>query len=185
MFERYTEAARRALFFARYEVTQLGVTTIEPQHILLGVLRESKGLVPRILERTNISTSTLRQQIEARTEFRERVPTSIEIPFSPATQRTLNYAAEEADRLKHDYIGTEHLLLGLLREDGSMAAELLAAGGLRLADGRTALIELMQVAQAEAEAGGSASRGCSRSGAAALAPGCCPAPAAPALSPSV
>ena len=156
MFERFTEQARRTLFFARFEVTQLGGTAIEPEHILLGLLRESKGLVMRIFQRTNISPATLREQIEARMEFRERIPTSVEIPFTPATMRALNYTAEEADRLKHSYIGTEHLLLGLLREEGALAAALLTAGGLRLEDARQAIFELLQVAQAEAEARGSA-----------------------------
>ncbi len=75
MFERFTEQARRTLFFARFEVTQLGATAIEPEHILLGLLRESKGLVMRIFQRTNISPATLREQIEARMGFRERIPT--------------------------------------------------------------------------------------------------------------
>jgi ATP-dependent Clp protease ATP-binding subunit ClpC len=151
MFERFTEAARRALFFARYEVTQLGATDIEPHHILLGLIRESKGLVPRILGRRNVSMKTLRQQIEARTEFREAIPTSQEVPFSRATKRVLQYAAEEADRLKHSYIGTEHLLLGVLCEEGSMAAELLGAAGLRLDDARDTIIELMQVQPLEGQ----------------------------------
>jgi ATP-dependent Clp protease ATP-binding subunit ClpC len=153
MFERFTEAARRTLFFARFEVTQLGALEIEPHHIVLGLIREGKGLAQRILERGHVPPDALRQQIEARSEFREAIPTSLEVPFSPATSRTLQYAAEEADRLMHRYIGTEHLLLGVLREENSMGAELLAGCGLGLDVARNALIELMQVKRAEAEAG--------------------------------
>jgi ATP-dependent Clp protease ATP-binding subunit ClpC len=145
MFERFTEAARRTLFFARYEVTQLGATDIEPHHILLGLIREPKGLVGTILERGHVSPAALRQQIEARSEFVKSIPTSLEIPFTAATKRVLHYAAEEADRLMHSYIGTEHLLLGVLREERSMGAELLVQHGLKLDDVRKAIVELLQV----------------------------------------
>ena len=101
MFERFTERARRALFFARFEVTQLGATMIEPEHILLGLVREPKGLVARIFEQSGVSTAALTVEIASRQEFRERIPESVEIPFSTGTQRLLSYAAEEADRLTH------------------------------------------------------------------------------------
>ena len=117
MFERFTEQARRTLFFARFEVTQLGATAIEPEHILLGLFREPKGLVARIFEQSGVSTAELSVEIADRHEFRERIPTSQEVPFSTETKRVLQYAAEEADRLTHSYIGTEHLLLGVLREE--------------------------------------------------------------------
>ena len=112
MFERYTERARRVLFFARYEATQLGSTSIETEHLLLGLIREGKGLTSRIFARSHLSLESIRKEIEGRTVFREKVSTSVEIPFSAETKRVLQFAAEEADRLLHTYIGTEHLLLG-------------------------------------------------------------------------
>src|SRR5678810_1458327 len=116
MFERYTERARRVLFFARYEASQLGSISIETEHLLLGLIREGKGLTSRIFARSHLSLENIRKDIEGRTVFREKVSTSVEIPFSADTKRVLQFAAEEADRLLHTYIGTEHLLLGILRE---------------------------------------------------------------------
>ena len=112
MFERYTERARRVLFFARYEASQLGSVSIETEHLLLGLIREGKGLTSRIFARSHLSLENIRKEIEGRTVFREKVSTSVEIPFSVETKRVLEFAAEEADRLLHNYIGTEHLLLG-------------------------------------------------------------------------
>jgi ATP-dependent Clp protease ATP-binding subunit ClpC len=143
MFERNTESARRALFFARYETSELGGVAIETEHMLLGLLRESQGIVARILVLWQVSAESLRRDIEGRSAFREKVATSVEIPFSAATQRALQFAAEEADRLTHSYIGTEHLFLGLLRDDSSVAGSLLTARGLRSDDVRNTVVKLL------------------------------------------
>ncbi|HXT70849.1 MAG TPA: ATP-dependent Clp protease ATP-binding subunit [Vicinamibacterales bacterium] len=143
MFERYTERARRVLFFARYEATQMGSTSIETEHLLLGLIREGKGLTSRIFARSHLSLDSIRKEIEGRTVFREKVATSVEIPFSADTKRVLQFAAEEADRLLHTYIGTEHLLLGLLREERSVAASILYEKGMRLASVREDIVQLL------------------------------------------
>jgi ATP-dependent Clp protease ATP-binding subunit ClpC len=143
MFERYTERARRVLFFARYEATQLGSTSIETEHLLLGLIREGKGLTSRIFARSHLSLESIRKEIEGRTVFREKVSTSVEIPFSGETKRVLQFAAEEADRLLHTYIGTEHLLLGILREERSVAATILYEKGMRLASVREDIVQLL------------------------------------------
>ena len=143
MFERYTERARRVLFFARYEATQLGSTSIETEHLLLGLIREGKGLTSRIFARSHLSLENIRKEIEGRTVFREKVSTSVEIPFSAETKRVLQFAAEEADRLLHTYIGTEHLLLGILREERSVAAAILYDKGMRLASVREDIVQLL------------------------------------------
>jgi ATP-dependent Clp protease ATP-binding subunit ClpC len=131
MFERYTEKARRVIFFARYEASQFGSPFIETEHLLLGLLREDKALTNRFL-RSHASIEAIRKQIEGRTPIREKVSTSVDLPLSQECKRVLAYAAEEAERLTHKHIGTEHLLLGLLREDKSFAAEILHERGLRL-----------------------------------------------------
>ena len=131
MFERYTEKARRVIFFARYEASQFGSPYIETEHLLLGLLREDKALTSRFL-RSSAALETIRKQIEAHTTMREKVPTSVDLPLSHECKRVLAYAAEEAERLNHKHIGTEHLLLGLLREDKCFAAEILHERGLRL-----------------------------------------------------
>ena len=132
MFERYTERARRVLFFARYEASQLGSISIETEHLLLGLIREGKGLTSRVFTRSNLPLENIRKEIEGRTAFREKLPPSVEIPFSQETKRALYAAAEEADRLLHNHIGTEHLLLALLRDEKSVAGAILTERGLRL-----------------------------------------------------
>src|ERR671925_570218 len=143
MFERYTERARRVLFFARYEASQLGSISIETEHLLLGLIREGKGLTSRIFARSHLSLESIRKEIEGRTVFREKVSTSVEIPFSAETKRVLQFAAEEADRLLHNYIGTEHLLLGILREERSVAASILMEKGMRLNTVRDDIVQLL------------------------------------------
>ncbi|MBI4854352.1 MAG: ATP-dependent Clp protease ATP-binding subunit [Acidobacteria bacterium] len=132
MFERYTEKARRVIFFARYEASQFGAPAIEAEHILLGLMREDKGLTNRFFRHSQTSIESIRKEIEGRTILREKVSTSVDLPLSSEAKRVLAYAAEESERLQHRHIGTEHLLLGLLREDKSVAAEILHERGLRL-----------------------------------------------------
>jgi len=131
MFERYCEAARRTLFFARFETSQLGGVAIETEHVLLGLLRDNKGLTRTIFTRAQLTYADVHREIEAHGAG-ERVSTSVEIPFSAETKRVLQYAAAEADRLHHAHIGTEHLLLGVVREEPSVAASILTRHGLTL-----------------------------------------------------
>lgn len=131
MFERYTERARRVIFFARYEASQFGSPYIETEHLLLGVLREDKALAYRFLG-PHAPLEAIRKAIEAHTPIREKILISVDLPLSRECKRVLTYASEEAERLKHKHIGTAHLLLGLLREEKSFAAELLHQQGLTL-----------------------------------------------------
>jgi ATP-dependent Clp protease ATP-binding subunit ClpC len=139
MFERYTEKARRVIFFARYEASQFGSPYIETEHLLLGLLREDKALANRFL-RSHAAVESIRKQIEGHTTIREKVSTSVDLPLSNECKRVLAYGAEEAERLNHKHIGTEHLLLGLLREEKCFAAEILHERGLRLSTIREELV---------------------------------------------
>ena len=143
MFERYTEKARRVIFFARYEASQFGSPYIETEHLLLGLLREDKALSNRFL-RSHASVESIRKQIEAHTTIREKVSTSVDLPLSNECKRVLAYAAEEAERLSNKHIGTEHLLLGLLREEKCFASEILLERGLRLSNVRDELARTTQ-----------------------------------------
>ena len=143
MFERYTERARRVLFFARFEASQLGSPVMESEHLLLGLIRDGKGVTSRLFADHEVSLADMRREIEGRAVFRESLPTSVEIPFSAEFKRILEHAADEAVRLLHNYIGTEHLLLGILREDASPAARMLTARGLRLQPARDALEKML------------------------------------------
>ena len=129
MFERYTEKARRVIFFARYEASHYGSPYIETEHLLLGLLREDRTLAKRFLGEVN-SEGGIRAEIERHITSRERFSTSVEVPLTLESKKSLNLAAEEADRLGHRHIGTEHMLLGLLRVEDSLAGKILAARGV-------------------------------------------------------
>ena len=83
MFERYTEKARRVIFFARYEASQFGAPAIEPEHLLLGLMREDKTLTGRFFPRAQVSIESIRKEIEGRTLLREKISTSVELPLAP------------------------------------------------------------------------------------------------------
>lgn len=139
MFERYTEKARRVIFFARYEASQLGSCRIETEHILLGLLREDKALASQFFPGAEMVTEGIRKEIEGISSGGAKVSTSVELPLSDESKRVLSHASEEAQNMMSAYIGTEHILLGLLREEASVAAVLLAEKGLRLQHVRSEL----------------------------------------------
>jgi ATP-dependent Clp protease ATP-binding subunit ClpC len=143
MFERYTERARRVIFFARYEASQLGSNSIETEHLLLGLIREGKGLTSRIFSKSHLSMESIRKEIEGRALYRDKVSTSVDIPLSSESKRVLGYASEEAERMLHNYIGTEHILLGLMREEKSVAAGILGEKGMRLTSVREDIVQLL------------------------------------------
>jgi ATP-dependent Clp protease ATP-binding subunit ClpC len=130
MFERYTESARRALFFSRYEASELRRLSIETEHLLLGLLRGVRGLTRDLFADAHLSYDEIVEKMQTTTG--EKLAVSVEIPFSEQTKRALHAAAEESDRLGHAYIGTEHLLLGLLGDEHSVAGSILATHGLHL-----------------------------------------------------
>ncbi len=135
MFERYTENARRAIFFARYEASQFGSPLIEAEHVLLGLLREDpvtlNNLVPELTQ------GAVRKKIEDRGAIPPKTSTSVDLPLSDEAKRVLIFAADEADGLGDKHIGTEHLLLGLLRTEKSFSAQLLQQYNSKLPEMRT------------------------------------------------
>ena len=142
MFERYTEHARRVLFFSRYEVTQLGTDAIEPVHLLLGLIRDDGHVAARILHAAHLSPRLVREEIERGSTPPSPVPLSREVPFSRSSKAVLEFAAEEAGRLGHPDIGTEHLLLALLREGDPTVASMLSRHGLELSAVRAEVVRL-------------------------------------------
>jgi hypothetical protein len=152
MFEYYTEKARGTIFFGRYEASQFGSPYIETEHLLLGLLREDKALANRFL-RSHAAVESIRKEIEGHRAPGEKVSTSVDLPLSHDCRRVLAYGAEEAERLNHKHIGTEHLLLGLLREEKCFAAQLLGERGLTLDSVR----KQVQQSESPLAQGGSAS----------------------------
>jgi ATP-dependent Clp protease ATP-binding subunit ClpA len=147
MFERYTEKARRVVFFARYEASQLGSNSIGTEHLLLGLIRENTGLTARIFRERKVPTGAVRAAVEGRSLQHEQVSTSVDMPLSAEAKSALAHAHEEAELLHHEHIGTEHLLLGLLWVPDGMAAEVLAQYGLRLARVREDLVGFFRQTQ--------------------------------------
>jgi hypothetical protein len=131
MFERYTERARRVIFFARYEASQFGSAAIESEHFLLGLIREDEKGIQRFLP-SSTSIEAIFSQIEDQVPIHEKTPTSVEIPLSDECRRILSNTAEESIGLGRPHIDTSHLLLGILREGNCIAAKVLTGLGLEL-----------------------------------------------------
>jgi ATP-dependent Clp protease ATP-binding subunit ClpA len=140
MFERYTEKARRVIFFARYEASSFGSPYIESEHLLLGLLRDSKEIVRRYMD-AQATVSDIRSVIESASIRRDPTSTSVDLPLSKECKRILAYSSEEAERLGHKHIGTEHLMLGILRETGCLAARLLGERGVQVDRARLQVAE--------------------------------------------
>jgi ATP-dependent Clp protease ATP-binding subunit ClpC len=131
MFERYTQTARRVIFSARYIAGRLGSPEIETEHLLLALLRDDKILARRFLGSPWAAEAVLRR-IEESKPTRDKISGPIDLPLSSAGKRALVFAAEEADLLSNERICTEHLLLGLLREEKCFAAQILSERGVCL-----------------------------------------------------
>ncbi|HRC85420.1 MAG TPA: Clp protease N-terminal domain-containing protein, partial [Thermoanaerobaculia bacterium] len=130
MFEKYNEKARRALFFARYEASKLGSRVIESEHILLGILREGEETIGEILRRFQVRPEEIRREIEGERVFVERISSTAELPLSEESKKILAYASHEAESMLHQTVGSEHLLIGILRVEGCLAMRILAQHGL-------------------------------------------------------
>src|ERR1043165_6900512 len=132
MFERFTESSRLTLFIARWEATEIGGAAVEAERVLLGLLRVDKGWRPNLFAAEGLSYGAVRQEIRAHWGTRSSVPVSEDLPFSEQVERILRYAVDEADRAAQKYVGSAHVLLGLLGEEGSFAAQMLARHGMTI-----------------------------------------------------
>ena len=129
MFERYTEKARRAIFFARYEASQYGSPYIETEHLLLGLMRECRAVLGKWFPGKGNLEAKIRTQIEKHITRGARIPTSVEVPLSQENRQVLMLAADAADKLGHPLVGPEHLLIGILCIEKCLAAQVLRAQG--------------------------------------------------------
>lgn len=136
MFEKYTEKARKVIFFARYEAGQFGASEIKSEHLLMGLIREDKDLIDKAFNRSKnlLDLDFVRKEVETRTgKLREIEPYTYNLELSPEVKRILACANEEYRKLESKYLGTEHLLLGILHiEEMCVANEILRGQGLSL-----------------------------------------------------
>jgi ATP-dependent Clp protease ATP-binding subunit ClpC len=128
MFERFTDRARRVVVLAQEDARTLNHNYIGTEHLLLGLIHEGDGVAARTLESLGISPDAVQRQVEAIIGRGEHAP-SAHIPFTPRAKKVLDLAKREAHALGHDYIGTEHILLGLIREGDGVAAQVLVTLG--------------------------------------------------------
>jgi ATP-dependent Clp protease ATP-binding subunit ClpA len=152
VFERFTDRARRVIVLAQEEARLLDHDYIGTEHLLLGLAREGQGVAAKALEVLGIRLEALRSQVEEIIGRGQRAPSG-HVPFTPRAKTVLELSLREALELGHDYIGTEHLLLGLIREGEGVAAQVLVGLGADLARARGQVIELLSGHAGEEEAG--------------------------------
>src|SRR6266567_4668438 len=143
MFERFTDRARRIVVLAQEEARRLNHNYIGTEHILLGLIRESGGVAARALESLGLSLDAVRQQVGEIIGQGQHEPPG-HIPFTKRAKKALELSMRESMQLGHNYIGTEHILLGLLREGDGVAAEVLVKLGADLNQVRQQVIQLLQ-----------------------------------------
>ena len=142
MFERFTDRARRVAVLAQEEARMLHHDYIGTEHILLGLIREGEGVAAQDLESLGISLEAVRQQVEGITGQGQQAPSG-HIPFTPRATKVLELSLREALQLGHNYIGTEHILLGLIREGEGVAAQVLVKLGADPSRIRQQVIQLL------------------------------------------
>jgi ATP-dependent Clp protease ATP-binding subunit ClpC len=152
MFERFTDRARRVVVLAQEEARMLNHNYIGTEHILLGLIHEGEGVAAKALESLGISLEAVRQQVEEIIGQGQQAPSG-HIPFTPRAKKVLELSLRESRQLGHDYIGTEHILLGLIREGDGVAAQVLVKLRADLQRVRQQVIQLLHGHRGEEPAG--------------------------------
>ncbi len=143
MFDKFTERARKVMSLARREAQRLHHEYIGTEHILLGLVQEGQGVAANVLKSLEIDLDKLRREVEKIVKPGPATEPAVQIPFTPRAKKVVELALEEANTLNHNYIGTEHLLLALLREQEGIAAHVLRSLGVKLEDVREEVIEFL------------------------------------------
>ncbi|MCU0722271.1 MAG: ATP-dependent Clp protease ATP-binding subunit [Planctomycetes bacterium] len=143
MFDRFTDRARKVMGLARQEAQRFNHDYIGTEHILLGLVQEESGVAASVLKNMDIDLKKVRMEVEKQVQAGTGAKASGQLPFTPRAKKVLELAMEEASNLGHNYIGTEHLLLGLLKEQDGMAARVLINLGLRLEEVREQVLDLL------------------------------------------
>ena len=143
MFNRFTERARKVIVLAKEEARRFNHDYIGTEHLLLGLIREGEGVAAAVLQKMGLSLESIRLEIEKLVQPGPSTQILGDIPFTPRSKKSLELAAEEARALGHNYIGTEHLLLGLIREGEGVASQVLLNAGLDLNRVRSEIMEIL------------------------------------------
>jgi ATP-dependent Clp protease ATP-binding subunit ClpC len=143
VFERFTERARRVIILAREEAGRFRHDFVGTEHVLLGLIRDGEGIATAVLQRLGLRLENVKAEVERALAGFPKTLTFGEVPFTPQAKRVLELSIEEARQLGHNYIGTEHLLLGLMKEGQSIAAKILESLGARLDEVRQETLALL------------------------------------------
>ncbi|MEE8141729.1 MAG: ATP-dependent Clp protease ATP-binding subunit [Planctomycetota bacterium] len=143
MFDRFTDRARKVMALARKEAQRFNHDFIGTEHILLGLVQEGSGVAANVLKNIGVDGNKIRAEIEKHVQSGPSMVTMGQLPFTPRAKKVLELSQEEANELGHNYIGTEHLLLGLIRENDGVAAQVLLDLGVKLEDVKNEVLELL------------------------------------------
>ncbi|MFZ4645269.1 MAG: ATP-dependent Clp protease ATP-binding subunit [Gemmataceae bacterium] len=164
MFERFTDRARKVMQLANQEAQRFNHEYIGTEHILLGLVKEGSGVAANVLKNLDIDLKKVRLEVEKFVQTGPDMVTIGRLPQTPRAKKVIDYSIEEARNLNHNYVGTEHLLLGLLREQEGVAAQVLMSLGLKLEDVREEVLNLLgHNTMATEESGGGSGSGSSGS----------------------
>jgi len=152
MFERFTDRARKVMALANQEAQRFNHEYIGTEHILLGLVKEGSGVGANVLKNLDVDIKKLRLEIEKLVKSGPDIVTMGKLPQTPRAKKVIEYAIEEARSLNHNYVGTEHILLGLLRETEGIAAQVMVAMGLKLEDVRQEVLNLLGAGVEDGEA---------------------------------
>ncbi len=143
MYERFTDRARKVMQLANQEAQRFNHEYIGTEHILLGLVKEGSGVAANVLKNLNVNLRSIRLEVEKLVQSGPEMVTMGKLPQTPRAKKVIEYAMEEARNLNHNYVGTEHILLGLLREHEGVAAQVLMNLGLKLEDVREEVLNLL------------------------------------------
>jgi len=167
MFDRFTDRAKKVMSFARQEAMKFNHEYIGTEHILLGLVQEGSGVAANVLKNMSIDLEKIRHEVEKIVKTGPSMVTMGQLPFTPRAKKVLELSLEEASQLSHNYIGTEHLLLGLIRENEGIAAQVLMNLGIKLDEVREEVLEFLGASENNGDDdgdGGESSSGGSGSG---------------------
>src|SRR6266496_2988362 len=150
MFERFTDRARRVVVLAQEEARLLNHNYIGTEHLLVGMVHEGEGVAAEALEQVGVSLASVRAEVEKIIGRGDEYP-GVHIPFTRRAKKVLELSLREALQLGHNYIGTEHILLGLIREGDGVAAQVLTKLGVDLTRARQQVLEILTTRAAQSE----------------------------------
>src|SRR5678815_4731134 len=151
MFDRFTDRAKKVMSLARQEAQKLNHEYIGTEHVLLGLIQEGSGVAANVLRNMNVDLDKIRDGIQKIVKTGPSMVTMGQLPFTPRAKKVLELSMEEASNLNHNYIGTEHLLLGLIRENEGIAAQVLINLGVKLEDVREEVLDFLGADTGEEE----------------------------------